>query len=190
MFINQDDFKEKVVLVDHHNDYLGVMDKLQAHQQGALHRAFSVFVFNSHNQLLIQKRADRKYHSPNKWANTCCGHPREHEDIADAAHRRLWEEMGMSTPLTKGTAFIYQVPLANNLIEHEFVQFFVGITDDKPVINPYEVDECLWISKDQLFSNSLKLDFAPWFKVYLNDYEEVIETMFLIGSNHDDSEYP
>ncbi len=190
MFIKQDDSLEKVVLVDGDNHPLGVMDKLQAHQQGVLHRAFSVFIFNKNNQLLIQKRAGCKYHSPNEWANTCCGHPREYEDITDAAHRRLREEMGMNASLKKSTAFIYQAPLANNLIEHEFVQFFIGVTDDKPVLNPYEVDESLWISKDELFSNFLKLDFAPWFKVYLNEYEEVLDAMFLMGSSHDTQECP
>lgn len=179
MFVNQDDSLEKVILVDSNNRSLGVMEKLQAHQQGVLHRAFSVFIFNKNNQLLIQKRAGCKYHSPNEWANTCCGHPRENEDIADAASRRLFEEMGLRIPLTQGAAFIYQAPLANNLIEHEFVQFFIGMTDDNPVLNPYEADEYLWISKDQLFSNSLNLDFAPWFKVYFNEHQHIMDTMFL-----------
>ncbi len=179
MFVKQNDVLEKVILVDSNNRSLGVMEKLQAHQQGALHRAFSVFIFNKNNQLLIQKRAGCKYHSPNEWANTCCGHPREHEDIADAASRRLFEEMGLRIPLTTGAAFVYQASLANNLIEHEFVHFFIGMTDDNPVFNPYEVDEYLWISKDQLFFHSLNVDFAPWFKVYINEYPNILEAMFL-----------
>jgi isopentenyl-diphosphate delta-isomerase len=184
VFIKQEDSLEKVILVDSNDHPLGGMDKLQAHQQGLLHRAFSVFIFNNNHQLLIQKRAEYKYHSPNEWANTCCGHPREHENIADAAHRRLFEEMGMSASLTKNTAFIYQAPLANGLIEHEFVHFFTGRADKNPVLNPYEVGEYLWISKDQLFFNSLKLEFAPWFKIYLNKYEKVIDAMFLTATNH------
>ena len=179
MFIKQDDILEKVILVDADNRSLGCMDKLQAHQLGVLHRAFSVFIFNSHNQLLIQKRAGCKYHSPNEWANTCCGHPRENEAIADAAHRRLREEMGMSTPLTKGAEFVYRADLANNLIEHEYVQFFIGITDDTPMLNPYEVSGYLWTSEAELLANMQKLDFSPWFKVYLHEYEMVIKTMFL-----------
>lgn len=144
-----------------------------------MNRAFSIFVFNHKNQLLIQKRAGCKYHSPNEWANTCCGHPREHEHIVDAASRRLFEEMGMTISLTTGPAFIYQASLANGLVEHEFVQFFMGVTDDNPILNPFEVDECLWISKDQLFSHSLNLDLAPWFKVYLNEHQNIIDAMFL-----------
>lgn len=144
MLIKQDDSKEKVVLVDKNNRYLGCMDKLQAHQQGVLHRAFSIFIFNDHNQLLIQKRASNKYHSPNEWANTCCGHPRENENIDDAARRRLWEEMRLTTPLNKSIELIYKTDLTNNLIEHELVQFFVGITTHHiPMPNPYEVSEYL-----------------------------------------------
>lgn len=188
MLIKQDDSREKVILVDTKDRPLGIMDKLQAHQQGILHRAFSVFVFNKNNQLLIQKRAEYKYHSPNEWANTCCGHPREQESIADAAQRRLFEEMGISTPLTKSTAFIYQAPLANGLIEHEFVHLFIGRTDKNPELNPYEVSEYLWISKEQLFSNSLKLEFAPWFRIYLDKYEKIINVMFLAPANHNVSE--
>ena len=111
---------EKVILVDENDNQVGVMPKLEAHQKGLLHRAFSVFIFNSKYELLLQKRASSKYHSGGLWTNTCCSHPREGEEILDAAKRRLIEEMGIDTSLRKVHDFIYKAELDNDLTEHEF----------------------------------------------------------------------
>ncbi len=176
--IQQNDSLEKVVLVNDQNEPIGLMDKLLAHQLGTLHRAFSVFVFSLKNELLLQKRASTKYHSPNQWANSCCGHPRENESTHSAASRRLAEEMGISAVLSPGTEFIYRADLANNLVEHEYVQFFTSTIATQAITNPFEVSDYLWITHDQLFENQHGLDFAPWFQVYLKDYQQTISTMF------------
>ena len=179
-FVEQNDVLEKVILVDDKNQPVGLMDKLLAHQFGNLHRAFSVFIFSEQNELLLQKRAAAKYHSPSQWANTCCGHPRENESTFTAASRRLEEEMGVQILLRKGVEFIYKVELSNNLIEHEYVQFFAGTTSKQPKANPFEVSDYLWISLEQLFKDTA-LNFAPWFKLYLKDHPHVISDMFSMG---------
>ena len=112
--------KEKVILVDENDTQVGLMPKLEAHQKGLLHRAFSVFIFNSNHQLLLQKRAVSKYHSGGLWTNTCCSHPREGEETINAANRRLIEEMGIKTNLRKVFDFIYKAELDNELTENEF----------------------------------------------------------------------
>ena len=116
--------KEKVILVDENDTQVGLMPKLEAHQKGLLHRAFSVFIFNSNHQLLLQKRAVSKYHSGGLWTNTCCSHPREGEETINAANRRLIEEMGIKTNLRKVFDFIYKAELDNELIENEFDHVF------------------------------------------------------------------
>jgi len=117
---------EKVVLVDELDKELGVMEKMQAHSLGLLHRAFSVFIFNDKNELLLQRRAKSKYHSGGLWSNTCCTHPRQGESIVAAAERRLVEEMGFTTNLDKAFDFIYHKSLDQGLIEHEFDHVFIG----------------------------------------------------------------
>ena len=112
--------REKVILVDENDNQVGLMPKLEAHQKGLLHRAFSVFIFNSNYQLLLQKRAASKYHSGGLWTNTCCSHPRDGEKTEDAANRRLLEEMGIKTDLRKVYDFIYKAELDNELTENEF----------------------------------------------------------------------
>ena len=118
--------KESVILVDEKDNQVGLMPKLEAHQKGLLHRAFSVFIFNSDYELLLQKRAFSKYHSGGLWTNTCCSHPRDGEDTIDAANRRLYEEMGIETSLRKVFDFIYKAELDNNLTENEFDHVFYG----------------------------------------------------------------
>lgn len=178
MPIKQEDHKEKVVLVDNKNRYLGLMDKLKAHQEGALHKAFSIFIFNSKSELLMQKRAACKYHSPHQWANTCCGHPRKDEATLNAAKRRLYEEMGLDVPLLEDIQFTYRANLQHNLIEHEVVQFFIGKTNTQPLLNPYEASDSLWISETDLFENPQNLDFAPWFQIYLTTYKNAVKELF------------
>ncbi|MBS1591507.1 MAG: isopentenyl-diphosphate Delta-isomerase [Bacteroidetes bacterium] len=130
---------ETVVLVNENDTALSEMEKMEAHQKGLLHRAFSVFIFNTKGELLLQQRALTKYHSGGLWTNTCCSHPRWGEDVANAAARRLNEEMGMKLTLTKIFDFIYEASFSNGLIEHEFDHVFVGYSDTKPDINMNEV---------------------------------------------------
>lgn len=120
------DQKEKVVLVDQNDVVVGEMEKMEAHRKGVLHRAFSVFIFNDNKELLIQKRAEEKYHSGGLWSNTCCSHPRISETIIAAAQRRLKEEMGFSTAVEEVFSFQYRKELDNGLIEHEFDHVLLG----------------------------------------------------------------
>ena len=132
---------EKVILVDKNDKEFGSMEKQEAHVKGLLHRAFSVFIFNDKNELLLQRRAVKKYHSGGLWTNTCCSHPRQNETTLDAAKRRLVEEMGMRCDLKKQFDFIYKAKLDNNLYEHEFDHVFFGFSTDPPQINTKEVEE-------------------------------------------------
>ena len=159
--------KENVILVDEKDNQVGLMPKLEAHEKGLLHRAFSVFIFNSDYKLLLQKRASSKYHSGGLWTNTCCSHPRDGEDTADAANRRLYEEMGIKTSLRKVYEFIYRAELDNNLIENEFDHVFYGIYNDDPILNTDEADDFKWIDME-----TLKIDidnnadkYTVWFKI-------------------------
>ena len=158
---------EKVILVDENDNQVGVMPKLEAHQKGLLHRAFSVFIFNSKYELLLQKRASSKYHSGGLWTNTCCSHPREGEEILDAAKRRLIEEMGIDTSLRKVHDFIYKAELDNDLTEHEFDHVLYGIYNEDPIINKDEADDFKWIDMD-LLNEDIKRNgdnYTIWFKI-------------------------
>ena len=158
---------EKVILVDENDNQVGVMPKLEAHQKGLLHRAFSVFIFNSKYELLLQKRASSKYHSGGLWTNTCCSHPREGEEILDAANRRLIEEMGIETSLRKVYDFIYKAELDNDLTEHEFDHVLYGIYNEDPIINKDEADDFKWIDMDSL-NEDIKTNgnnYTIWFKI-------------------------
>lgn len=134
---------EQVVLVNEQDMEIGLMEKMEAHEKALLHRAFSVFVFNDAGELLLQQRALGKYHSGGLWTNTCCSHPRPNESVADAAARRLMEEMGFVTPLEKVLDFIYQAEFSNGLTEHEFDHVFIGhytgtIAPDPNEVHAYE----------------------------------------------------
>ena len=159
--------KENVILVDEKDNQVGLMPKLEAHQKGLLHRAFSVFVFNSDYELLLQKRASSKYHSGGLWTNTCCSHPRDGEDTIDAANRRLYEEMGIKTSLRKVFDFIYKAELDNNLTENEFDHVFYGVYNNDPVINIEEADDFKWIDMETLRNDidNNPDQFTVWFKI-------------------------
>lgn len=133
--------REMVVLVDAQDREAGTGEKLAVHRAGQLHRAFSVFVFDLRGNLLLQRRADGKYHSAGLWSNTCCGHPRPGEDTAAAAHRRLREEMGFDCPLTHRFSFVYRADLDGGLVEHELDHVFEGRHPDPPEPDPTEVGE-------------------------------------------------
>lgn len=131
---------EDVILVDADDREVGTAPKLDAHHTGALHRAFSVFVFDSRGDLLLQRRARTKYHSGGLWTNTCCGHPRPGEDTGRAARRRLREEMGFTCPLTAVGSFTYRAEVRGGLLEHELDHVYVGVHDGVPLPSPAEVD--------------------------------------------------
>ena len=163
-----------IILVDKKDREIGKGEKIQVHKQGKLHRAFSIFVFNSKKELLLQKRAKGKYHSAGLWANTCCSHPRSGEDIEKAVHRRLKKEMGFDCTLKKAFSFIYKVKFSNNLLEHEYDHVFLGSFDGNPKPNKEEVEEWKWIGLEDLRRDMKKNpdNYAYWFKVSI---KKVIE---------------
>lgn len=169
---------ENVILVDEHDNELGLMEKMEAHRQGKLHRAFSVFVLNSHGELLLQQRALSKYHSGGLWTNTCCSHPRYQEGIEEAAHRRLQEEMGFDCYLEKSLEFIYRAELDQGMIEHEYDHLFIGYSDQEPQINPEEVETYRWLALPKL-REDIKNNpdhYTAWFKIIYDRFEEKVKT--------------
>ena len=171
---------EHVILVDERDNEIGLKEKLKAHQEGTLHRAFSIFIFNSKNEVLMQKRAKTKYHSAGLWTNTCCSHPRKGESLEIAVQRRLKEEMGFNTKLTKIFDFIYKAPVGSGLIEHEFDHVFIGRFEQGITPNPDEVESYRWMSLDELLIDleSNPQYYTEWlkiaFKEHLNKLKEYL----------------
>ncbi len=163
--------KDYVILVDEDDNSTGTMEKLEAHRKGLLHRAFSILVFNSRQELLIHKRADEKYHSGGLWTNTCCSHPRPDEPILDAAHRRLSEEMGFDCPMEYGFKFIYNTPLNNALTEHELDHVVFGKYDGEPVLNPEEVSDYRFVAIPELKKEmeAHPERFTEWFRIIVQE---------------------
>lgn len=159
--------EDQVILVDEKDTPIGTMGKLEVHQKGLLHRAFSVFIFNDNGQLLLQKRAAHKYHSAGLWTNTCCSHPAPGEETLTAANRRLKEEMGLDTLLIHKTTFIYKTGFDNGLTEHEFDHVYIGNYNENPVLNEDEADDYKWMSIDEIKDDIKKKpkDFTSWFKI-------------------------
>lgn len=158
---------EYVVLVNDHDTQIGIMEKMAAHIVPRLHRAFSIFLFNSRGELLLQQRALSKYHSPGLWTNTCCSHPRDGETLEQATTRRLKEEMGMQCEMHEVFTFIYKAPVGLGLIEHEFDHVWFGTTDDTPVINTDEVASWKYMAIDDI-ANDMKNHpehYTEWFKI-------------------------
>lgn len=141
---------EQIILVDENDNEIGTMQKMEAHLKGILHRAFSVFIFNTKGELLLQQRALDKYHSGGKWTNTCCSHPRLGENTLDAANRRLQEEMGMHCDLKYGFNFTYRALVNQSLYENEYDHVYYGISDDAPVLNPDEVSDFRYTTMEAL----------------------------------------
>jgi len=142
--------EDQVTLVDENDIEVGVEEKMAAHRSGKLHRAVSVFIFDSGGRLLLQKRAAAKYHSGGLWSNTCCGHPRPNENRRDAARRRLKEEMGIDCELAEMFSFVYRAALPNGLIEHEYDYVFFGNYDGEPAPNPEEAEDWKWVEMERL----------------------------------------
>lgn len=161
--------KQYVILVDKNNRKLGEMEKIRAHREGRLHRAFSIFIFNSKGELLLQRRQKTKYHSEKLWSNTVCSHPKPGETYLQAVHRRLKEEMGFDCPVEKQFCFIYNTGFHNGLIENEYDCVFVGTYDGEPQPNPTEIMDYKWIRLSELKVDIRKhpQKYSVWLKIAL-----------------------
>lgn len=161
---------QEVVLVDEHDRPLGTMEKIKAHEEGVLHRAFSVIIFNSQGEMLIHQRASDKYHCGGLWTNACCSHPRIDETPEEAAKRRLKEEMGFTTDIDYLGSFIYKVDFENGLTEHEYDHMFCGYYDGQPQPNPEEVQDWKYISVNELLNDIERNpdNYTFWFKDIVN----------------------
>lgn len=168
--------EEKVVLVDLQDQQLGTMGKMEAHEKAVLHRAFSIFILNSNQELLLQQRAFGKYHSPGLWTNTCCSHQREGESNLEAGNRRMMEEMGMTVPLQELFTFIYKASFDNGLTEHELDHVMVGFSDEEPKINTDEVASFKWMSLEALKKDLVKNpnDYTVWFAIIFDRFFQYI----------------
>ena len=162
---------ERVILVDENDNPLGTMEKMEAHEKGVLHRAFSVFIFNNKGDMLLQQRAFSKYHSGGLWTNTCCSHPREGEPTINAAHRRLQEEMGFDCDIEKAFDFIYKKELDQGLTEHELDHVFIGEFEGEVCLNKEEVNAYAYISIQNLLEEVSQRpeQYTEWFKICLNE---------------------
>lgn len=169
--------EEQVILVDTNDQPLGLMPKMEAHEKGVLHRAFSVFVLNDKGELMLQQRALHKYHSPGLWTNTCCSHQRDGETNIAAGKRRLQEEMGFVTELREVTSFIYKAPFDNGLTEHELDHIMIGNFNNTPNINPEEVASWKWMAveavRDDIKSNPE--NYTVWFIIIFEQFYEQIK---------------
>lgn len=166
--------EEQVVVVSENDEILGLMEKMNAHENGILHRAFSVFLFNDKGEMLLQKRASGKYHSPNQWTNAVCSHPKIDETYLEGAQRRLNEELGITANLTEKFSFIYKADVGQNLWEHELDHVFTGNYEGSFVLNNDEVSEIRYISMQQLDEemNENPENFTEWFKIILKEYKD------------------
>lgn len=169
--------EEFVILVDEKDNKIGLMPKMQAHEEARLHRAFSVFILNDKNEIMLQQRAAHKYHSPLLWTNTCCSHQRDGESNLEAGKRRLQEEMGFTVELKELFSFIYKAPFDNGLTEHELDHVMVGYFSNNPIINPEEVESWKWMSIEAIKQdmNSNPDNYTAWFKIIFDKFYHFIE---------------
>ena len=160
---------ELIILVDENDNEIGLKEKLAAHEEGLLHRAFSVFIFNSNNELLLQQRAAEKYHSAGLWSNTCCSHPNSLENISETVSRRLHEEMGIYAEAEFKFKFIYFATLENGLKEYEMDHVFFGRSDEKPIPDPAEVQNWKYVSLEKLNDEIIfnPEQYSAWLKLCL-----------------------
>ncbi|MBF4985915.1 isopentenyl-diphosphate Delta-isomerase [Nonlabens mediterrranea] len=166
------DNKEYVILVDPQDEKVGLMEKIEAHEKALLHRAFSVFIINDKDEILLQQRALSKYHSPGLWTNTCCSHQRDGEGNVEAGRRRLMEEMGMTAQLKELFHFIYIAPFDNGLTEHELDHVMVGYSNEDPIINPDEVASFKWMTANDIKEDMIAQPdlYTAWFKIIFDKY--------------------
>jgi isopentenyl-diphosphate delta-isomerase len=175
-----------VIVVDQFDNETGSAEKLEAHSGGILHRAFSIFVFNSDRELLLQKRAQGKYHSGGLWSNSCCGHPRPGEETRAAAKRRLREELNLSCDLQIAFEFLYRVELDNSLIEHEYDHVFIGTFDGLPEPDKSEVEDWKWVGINELIADlELQPDrYTFWLSTAMkSEYWQQLESVLSSDSN-------
>lgn len=168
-----------VILVDEHDVQTGTMEKMEVHQKALLHRAFSVFVFNGKGEMLLQKRADKKYHSAGLWTNACCSHPKPGEETLPAAEIRLQEEMGFNTKLKKAFDFVYKAPFDNGLTEYEFDHVFIGWYDGDIVPNTEEVSDYCFKPLEEIRTSiqSHPQKYTEWFKIAFPKMEAYLQTV-------------
>ncbi|MEC4113964.1 isopentenyl-diphosphate Delta-isomerase [Myroides pelagicus] len=169
--------KEFVILVNEKDEEVGVMEKIEAHEKALLHRAFSVFVLNDKNEVMLQQRAAGKYHSPLLWTNTCCSHQRSGETNVKAGRRRLMEEMGFEVPLKDVFSFIYKAPFDNGLTEHEYDHVMIGYFNGEPEVNPEEVGGWKWMSIEAI-KEDMEVNpaiYTAWFKIIFSKFYHFIE---------------
>ncbi|MFN8297650.1 MAG: isopentenyl-diphosphate Delta-isomerase [Chitinophagales bacterium] len=167
--------EEQVVLVDEQNEVLGYVGKLEAHTKGLLHRAISVIIFNDKGEMLVQQRAFNKYHWAGIWSNTCCSHPRKNESFAEAAERRLFEELGFRTPLTEQFHFIYKAhDEKSGLTEWEYDTVFTGVYNQPFEFNREEVNAIRWMSTEAVLADiaAKPEEYSFWFKVILEEMKK------------------
>jgi isopentenyl-diphosphate Delta-isomerase len=169
--------EEKVILVNEYDEPIGLMNKLEAHEKAVLHRAFSVFVLNSNNEIMLQQRAHQKYHSPLLWTNTCCSHQRDGETNIQAGTRRLNEEMGFKTELKELFHFIYKAPFDNGLTEHELDHVMIGYYNDVPNINEEEVESWKWMCIEEVRKDMIQNPtiYTVWFKIIFAEFYHYLE---------------
>jgi isopentenyl-diphosphate delta-isomerase len=169
--------EEQVILVNEKDEPIGLMNKMEAHEKAVLHRAFSVFVLNDKNEVMLQQRAHHKYHSPLLWTNTCCSHQRAGETNLQAGKRRLFEEMGFQVELKELFHFIYKAPFDNGLTEHELDHVMIGYSNEVPSINPEEVESWKWMKiediKDDMIQNPAL--YTIWFKIIFDEFYHYLE---------------
>ncbi|HMK03615.1 MAG TPA: isopentenyl-diphosphate Delta-isomerase [Ferruginibacter sp.] len=167
-----------VILVDENDEQVGTMEKMEVHQKALLHRAFSIFILNDKGEMLLHKRADRKYHSGGLWTNACCSHPQPGEETLAAARNRLQEEMGISTPLKKVFDFIYKAPFDNGLTEYEFDHVFIGTYEGDIIPNTEEVSDYCYKSIEEVKSSiqSHPRKYTEWFKIAFPKVEAYLVT--------------
>ena len=171
--------EELVILVNEKDEQIGLMPKMEAHEKAVLHRAFSVFVFNDNNELMLQQRAAHKYHSPLLWTNTCCSHQRNGETNSEAGKRRLQEEMGFVCDIEEVTSFIYKAPFDNGLTEHELDHILIGYYNDEPEINKDEVESYKWMPLEAVkkdIEENPKI-YTEWFKIIFKNYYSFINKL-------------
>lgn len=171
---------EFLILVDENDNEIGLMDKLSVHQKGLLHRAFSVFIFNSKNELLLQQRAGDKYHSPGLWSNTCCSHSKRSELMGESVTRRLKEEMGIETKTQFQFKFLYHADFENGLKEHELDHVYFGTSDEKPTPDIKEVMNWKYISLEELAVDisSTPENYTVWLRICLPEVERQFKQKF------------
>lgn len=163
---------EQVILVNENDEKVGLMEKIEAHEKALLHRAFSVFILNDKNEIMLQQRALDKYHSPGLWTNTCCSHQRDGESNIEAGKRRLMEEMGFVTELEELFHFIYIAPFDNGLTEHELDHVMIGHYNNEPQLNPEEAASYKWMTADDVRKDISQhpKKYTEWFKIIFDKY--------------------